>query len=186
MVEEIKDEFESRFVEKMRKIKMGDPAKEDTDIGPQARFDLRDALHEQVVKSIEKGAACLLGGEIPHLPGAYYPPTVLTNVKSGMPAYHEELFGPVAAIIPVLDEEEAITIANDTEFGLGAAVFTEDRARGEQIATTRLNAGTVAVNNLVKSDPRMPFGGVKESGHGRELSHYGIKEFVNIKSIIIE
>lgn len=115
--------------------------------------------------------------------GAFYPPTVLTNVRKGMPAYEEEMFGPVAAVIPVKDEAEAIRIANDSVFGLGAAVFTRDMARGERIAAEELEAGCCFVNALVKSDPRLPFGGVKESGYGRELSHYGIKEFVNIKTV---
>jgi succinate-semialdehyde dehydrogenase/glutarate-semialdehyde dehydrogenase len=178
--------FESRFVEQMRAKKMGDPLEEDTDLGPQARPDLRDDLHRQVEASIEKGARCLLGGEIPDLPGAFYPPTVLTAVGKGMPAYEEELFGPVAAIIPVEDEEQGIRVANDSPFGLGAAVFTRDLARGEEIAATRLEAGCCFVNAFVRSDPRLPFGGVKESGYGRELGHYGIKEFVNIKSVYVK
>ena len=118
--------------------------------------------------------------------GAFYPPTVLTNVRKGMPAYDEELFGPVAAIIPVKDEEEAIRVANDSRFGLGAAVFTRDVAKGERIASNELEAGCCFVNTFVKSDPRLPFGGVKESGYGRELSHYGIKEFVNIKTVFVK
>jgi succinate-semialdehyde dehydrogenase/glutarate-semialdehyde dehydrogenase len=186
VVEKVREQFQNLFVKKMSEAKMGDPSKEDTDVGPQARYDLRDALHKQVQASIEKGAVCLLGGKIPDLPGAYYPPTVLTNVKRGMPAYDEELFGPVASIIPVKHEEEAIEVANDTGFGLGAAVFTADREMGEEIAANKLQAGSCFVNGLVKSDPRMPFGGVKESGYGRELSHYGIREFVNIKSVVIE
>jgi len=129
---------------------------------------------------------CLLGGEIPKQKGAYYPPTVLANVKKGMPAYDEELFGPVAAIIRVKSEEEAIRTANDSVFGLGAAVFTKDIARGEKIAAERLEAGACFVNSFVKSDPRLPFGGIKESGYGRELSHYGIKEFVNIKTVYVK
>jgi succinate-semialdehyde dehydrogenase/glutarate-semialdehyde dehydrogenase len=185
VVESIRKQFEELFVKKMSEAKMGDPSKEDTTIGPQARFDLRDGLHKQVQKSIEKGASCLLGGNIPDMPGAYYPPTVLTNVKKGMPAYEEELFGPVAAIIPVKNEEEAISVANDSEFGLGAAVFTQNKERGEEIAANKLDAGSCFVNELVKSDPRMPFGGIKESGYGRELSQYGIREFVNIKSVVI-
>lgn len=186
VVDAIKNEFEELFVKKMKTIKMGDPSKEDTDIGPQARFDLRDSLHQQVEESIKKGATCLLGGTIPDLPGAYYPPTVLTDVKPGMPAYSEELFGPVASIIPVKDEAEAIRVANDSEFGLGAAVFTQNREKGELIAATQLEAGSCFVNGLVKSDPRLPFGGIKQSGYGRELSHYGIREFVNIKSVVID
>jgi succinate-semialdehyde dehydrogenase/glutarate-semialdehyde dehydrogenase len=139
-----------------------------------------------VQQSIEQGATCLLGGHIPAGQGAFYPPTVLTNVRPGMPAYEEELFGPVAAIIPVKDEAEAIRVANDSVFGLGAAVFTSDVAKGERIATEELEAGCCFVNAFVKSDPRLPFGGIKESGYGRELSHYGIKEFVNIKTVYVK
>jgi len=154
-------------------------------IGPMARHDLRDELHQQVVKSIELGARCLLGGSVPDGPGAFYPPTALSDVKKGMPAYEEELFGPVAAIISAINEEDAIRIANDSHFGLGAAVFTRDQAKGERLAAEELEAGCCFVNAFVKSDPRLPFGGVKESGYGRELSHYGIKEFVNIKTVYI-
>jgi succinate-semialdehyde dehydrogenase/glutarate-semialdehyde dehydrogenase len=179
------EEFERLFVEQMRAAKMGDPMDEATEVGPQARHDLRDELHRQVVASIAKGARCLLGGKIPPGPGAFYPPTVLSGVKKGMVAYHEELFGPVASIIPVKNEKEAIKAANDSVFGLGAAVFTQDRARGERIATKELHAGCCVVNDFVKSDPRLPFGGIKESGYGRELSHYGIKEFVNIKTVCV-
>jgi len=186
VVEPLAERFEKLYVEQMKAKKMGDPMQEDSDIGPQARKDLRDDLHRQVTESIKKGAKCLLGGEIPKQKGAYYPPTVLTNVKKGMPAYDEELFGPVAAIIRVKDEEEAIRTANDSVFGLGAAVFTKDIARGEKIAAERLEAGACFVNSFVKSDPRLPFGGIKESGYGRELSHYGIKEFVNIKTVYIQ
>ena len=131
------------------------------------------------------GARCLLGGKIPSGPGAYYPPTVLTDVGSGMPAYEEELFGPVAAVIPVKDDEAAIAAANDSVFGLGASVLTSDPARGERIAVERIESGSVFVNEVVRSDPRLPFGGVKESGYGRELSSYGIREFVNIKTVYV-
>jgi succinate-semialdehyde dehydrogenase / glutarate-semialdehyde dehydrogenase len=185
VVEAVRETFETLFVNKMRSAKMGDPNRPDTEIGPQARFDLRDALHEQVRMSIAKGATCLLGGEIPTLPGAYYPPTVLSDVKAGMPAYDEELFGPVAAIIPVKDKHEAIAVANDSPYGLGAAIFTQNLEAGEEIARDKIQAGMCFVNGLVKSDPRLPFGGIKESGHGRELSIYGIKEFVNVKSIVV-
>ncbi|MGH9322986.1 MAG: NAD-dependent succinate-semialdehyde dehydrogenase [Vicinamibacteria bacterium] len=178
--------FEKRFVELMREKKMGDPMEEDTVVGPQAREDLRDGLHQQVRKSIDGGARLLLGGEIPKSPGAFYPPTVLTNVRKGTPAYDEELFGPVAAIIPVKDEEDAIEVANDSVFGLGAAVFTRDLERGEEIAAKRLHAGCCFVNSLVKSDPRLPFGGIKESGYGRELGEFGIREFVNIKTVYVK
>ncbi|MEJ2555325.1 MAG: NAD-dependent succinate-semialdehyde dehydrogenase [Anaerolineae bacterium] len=186
VVEAQREQFEKRFVERMRAVKMSDPMDEATEIGPQARHDLRDTLHSQVQKSIEQGARCLLGGEVPKGPGAFYPPTVLTDVRKGMPAYDEELFGPVAAIIPVKDEEEAIRVANDSSFGLGAAIFTQDIAKGERIAAYELQAGNCFVNAFVKSDPRLPFGGVKESGYGRELSHYGIKEFVNIKTVFVK
>jgi succinate-semialdehyde dehydrogenase/glutarate-semialdehyde dehydrogenase len=186
VVEPIRKKFESLLVEHMRAKKVGDPMLEDTDVGPLARHDLRDDLHAQVQKSIKKGAACLLGGKIPRDKGAFYPPTVLANVKQGMPAYDEELFGPVAAVIGARDEADAIRIANDTPFGLGAAVFTRDLARGERIAATQLEAGSCFVNAFVKSDPRLPFGGIKESGFGRELSHYGIREFVNIKTVYVK
>jgi succinate-semialdehyde dehydrogenase/glutarate-semialdehyde dehydrogenase len=184
--EKIRGEFEKLFVERMKARKMGNPLHADSDVGPQARSDLRDELHAQVVESIEKGARCLLGGEVPDMPGAFYPPTVLTDVAKGMPAYDDELFGPVAAIIPVRDEEEAIRVANDSVFGLGAAVFTGDAARGEEIAARQLEAGCCFVNAFVRSDPRLPFGGVKESGYGRELGQYGIKEFVNIKTVYVK
>jgi succinate-semialdehyde dehydrogenase/glutarate-semialdehyde dehydrogenase len=186
VVESRLEEFTERFVEEMKTKTMGDPTDESFDLGPQARIDLRDELHDQIQRSVDKGAKCLLGGEIPDKKGAWYPPTVLTDVKPGMAAYEEELFGPVAAIIRAKDEDDAIHIANDSVFGLGAAVFTENMEKGEHIAAKRLNAGNCFVNSLVKSDPRLPFGGIKESGYGRELSHFGIKEFVNIKTVYVE
>jgi len=183
VVAKVREEFEERFVAAMAAGKMGDPMEMDTVVGPQARNDLRDELHDQVVRSIEAGARCVLGGEVPEGPGAYYPPTVLTDVGPGMPAYSEELFGPVASVIPVEDEEEALRVANDSCFGLGAAVFTRDVERGTRIAREELDAGACFVNAFVRSDPRLPFGGVKESGYGRELSPFGILEFVNIKTV---
>jgi len=186
VVESRREQFESLFVEKMRAARMGNPMNEENTVGPQARRDLRDELHEQVGMSIAKGARCLLGGSIPEGPGAYYPPNVLADVGKGMPAYDEELFGPVAAVIPVKDERAAIKAANDSVFGLGAADFTRDVAKGERIAATELEAGCCFVNDFVKSDPRLPFGGIKESGYGRELAHYGIKEFVNIKTVYVK
>jgi succinate-semialdehyde dehydrogenase / glutarate-semialdehyde dehydrogenase len=185
VVEAVHREFERRFVAHMGAARMGDPLREDTEIGPLARRDLRDALHRQVEASIAQGARLLLGGTIPEGPGAYYPPTVLGDVRPGMPAYGEELFGPVAAIIPVKDEDAAITTANDSPFGLGACVLTRDVARGERIAAELIESGCGFVNEAVRSDPRLPFGGVKESGYGRELSGYGIKEFVNIKAVYV-
>jgi succinate-semialdehyde dehydrogenase/glutarate-semialdehyde dehydrogenase len=138
-----------------------------------------------VTTSVERGATLLLGGETPEGPGAFYPPTILANVEKGMPAYDEEVFGPVAAVIAARDEEDAIRIANDTPYGLGAAVFTRDVARGEKIAAERLEAGSCFVNAFVKSDPRLPFGGVKASGYGRELSELGIREFAYAKTVYI-
>lgn len=185
VVEPLLERFEQSFVERMRAANVGDPLDASTEIGPQARVDLRDELHEQVKQSIAKGARCLLGGKLPDGPGAFYPPTVLADVKRGMPAYDEELFGPVAAIVSARNEDHAIEIANDSSFGLGAAVFTRDLAKGERIAAKQLDAGACFVNSFVKSDPRLPFGGIKESGYGRELSHYGIREFVNIKTVYV-
>jgi succinate-semialdehyde dehydrogenase/glutarate-semialdehyde dehydrogenase len=184
VVDTVHDRFVELFVKRMAAAKMGDPLSEDTEIGPLARHDLRDALHQQVENSVAKGARCLLGGAIPKGAGAYYPPTVLTNVIKGMPAFDEELFGPVASVIRVDNEDAAITTANDSVFGLGGGVITRDIARGERIAA-EIESGNVFVNDNVRSDPRLPFGGVKESGYGRELSHYGIKEFVNIKTIVV-
>ena len=186
IVEEIYKMFEVLFVQKMKSRKMGDPFDEANHIGPQARRDLRDELHEQVVLSMEKGAKLLLGGEVPKMKGAYYPQTVLANVTPGMPAYDDEIFGPVASLIKVKNEVEAIKVANATSFGLGAAVFTKDNDRGERIAEKELIAGACLVNDSVRSDPRLPFGGVKESGYGRELSVFGIREFVNIKTVCIK
>ncbi len=179
-------EFKNGFVEYMKTMKMGDPLDPSTNVGPQAREDLRDELHNQVQKSIEMGAELLLGGVIPEGSGAFYPPTVLANVKKGMPAYDEELFGPVASIIEAKDDDEAIAIANDSVFGLGASIFTKNVVKGEKIATEKIEAGSCFVNTYVRSDPRLPFGGIKQSGYGRELADYGIKEFVNIKTVYIK
>ncbi|MBX6362202.1 MAG: aldehyde dehydrogenase family protein, partial [Acidobacterium ailaaui] len=185
VVQEVLDDFTERFTQLMQQKTMGDPLAEHTDIGPLARVDLRNQLHRQVQRSIQAGARCLLGGKIPKQKGAFYPPTVLTRVKKGMPAYEEELFGPVAAIIPARDEADAIRLANESQFGLGAAVFTRNLQKGEQIAAHQLEAGNCFVNAGVKSDPRLPFGGIKASGYGRELGLFGIHEFVNIKTVYI-
>jgi succinate-semialdehyde dehydrogenase/glutarate-semialdehyde dehydrogenase len=185
IVDKVYDEYEKLFVQKMKQVRMGDSFNEENLLGPQASIQLRDELHQQVTKSIELGADLLLGAKIPETKGAFYPATVLANVKKGMPAFDEELFGPVAALIKVKDENEAIEAANDSVFGLGAAVFTKDIERGEKIAKGKLNAGACFVNAFVRSDPRLPFGGIKDSGYGRELSAFGIREFVNIKTVYI-
>lgn len=186
IVESVFEKFEKLFVEKMKSKKMGNPFDESNDIGPQASTSLRDELHDQVLRSIRAGAKLLLGGEIPHGNNGFYPPTVLTNVTPDMPAFNEELFGPVAALIKAKDKNEALRLANQTIFGLGAAVFTKDLKRGERIAREELQAGNCFVNQFVRSDPRLPFGGIKESGYGRELSPFGIKEFVNIKTVYVK
>ncbi|MGD8748181.1 MAG: NAD-dependent succinate-semialdehyde dehydrogenase [Balneolaceae bacterium] len=183
VVEDTYEEFLEAVTEKMGQKKIGNPFDNDTDIGPMAREDLRDQLHEQVHLSVQRGANCIIGGKIPEIDGAFYPPTVLTNITKVMPAYDEELFGPVATVIKVKDEQEAIRVANDTDYGLGAAIFSGDIEHAEKIAANDLQAGCCFINEFVKSDPRLPFGGIKNSGYGRELSHIGIKEFVNIKTV---
>jgi succinate-semialdehyde dehydrogenase/glutarate-semialdehyde dehydrogenase len=165
---------------------MGDPRDEATKLGPLQSVKARDEIHDQMRKSIAKGARLLLGGDVPDRPGAWYPATVLTDVRPGMPAYDEEVFGPVAAIIEAADEAEAIHIANASLFGLGSGVLTENLERGERIASEELEAGMSFVNANVRSDPRIPFGGVKESGYGRECSYFGIREFTNIKTVLVE
>ena len=183
-VEAVADRFLDRFADELRTRRVGDPMSRDTQVGPQARADLRDDLHRQVEESVKRGAKVLLGGQVPPGPGAYYPATLLAGVDKGMPAFDEETFGPVAAVIRAKDESDALRLANDSAFGLGASLWTGDRSRGEQLAA-QIEAGAVFVNGIVKSDPRLPFGGVKRSGFGRELSEYGIREFVNIKSVWI-
>lgn len=185
VVESLSEVFASKLVAAMQQWVMGNPRDEATQMGPLARTDLRDMLHQQVISSIEKGARCLCGGEVPNGPGAFYPATVLTNVKPGMPAYDEELFGPVASIISVADQAEAIRVANDTAYGLGGAVFTKNISRGHEIATQHIHAGLVGVNGSIRSDARLPFGGIKASGYGREMGDAGIKEFVNTKVVCI-
>ncbi|WP_372912811.1 NAD-dependent succinate-semialdehyde dehydrogenase [Salinigranum sp.] len=179
------DEFLDRFVSEVESLTVGDPTDEETEVGPQARQSLMEDLHEQVEASVEAGATVLTGGEPLDREGAFYPPTVLTDVPADCPADDEELFGPVAAVFRVDSEAAAVEKANDTRFGLGASIWTEDRERGERVAA-RIDAGCTYVNQLTKSDPRVPFGGVKDSGYGRELSEPGIKEFVNRKTVWIE
>lgn len=175
--------FTEKFLARLSARRMGDPTADGIDFGPLARADLRDELHAQVQKSIKRGARLLLGGKLSKGRGFYYPATVLADVRPGMPAYDEELFGPVAALIAAKDEADAIRIANDTPYGLGAALFTRNRRHGAALARERLDAGMVFVNDFVRSDLTLPFGGIKQSGMGRELSAFGLREFVNIKTL---
>lgn len=183
--ETVADAFTEAVVRRMASVRVGEPMAAATDVGPLARQDLRDLLAGQVARSVQAGARALLGGEAPDVPGWYYAPTVLADVGPGMPAYDEEMFGPVASVVRAGSEEEALRVANDTPYGLGAAVFTRDLDRGEQIARTGIEAGMCFVNDFVKSDPRLPFGGVKASGIGRELSEFGVYEFVNVKTVVV-
>ena len=186
VVRSILEPFENAMVETMRGYEMADPARENTRLGPMQSVKARDEIHRQVTQSVERGARLLLGGKVPDRAGAWYPATVLSNVRPGQPAHDEEVFGPVAAIIAAEDEADAIRIANASEFGLGSGVLTADLDRGRRIASQELEAGLSFVNENVRSDPRAPFGGVKHSGYGRECSGYGIKEFVNIKTVHVK
>jgi len=170
----------------MRGYAMGDPSKEGTRLGPMQSVKARDEIHKQVEQSVAKGAKLLLGGEVPDRAGAWYPATVLGNVRPGQPAHDEEVFGPVAAIIAAENEADAIRIANASEFGLGSGVLTGDIDRGRRIAAEELEAGMSFVNENVRSDSRTPFGGVKHSGFGRECGIFGIREFVNIKTVHVK
>ena len=185
VVDDVYDEFEQKFVNKMRQLKIGDPMKEEIELGPLAREDLLRELDWQVKESVKSGAEILTGGVRLEGEGAFYPATVLSNVRKGMVAYKEELFGPVAIMIRVKDDVEAIKVANDSEFGLGASLWTENTEKAKLLAN-EIETGSVFINSMVKSDPRLPFGGTKMSGFGRELSHYGIKEFVNIKTVWVK
>jgi succinate-semialdehyde dehydrogenase/glutarate-semialdehyde dehydrogenase len=181
----LKPAFEAALARIMATFVMGDPKDPATKLGPLESLGARDGVHDQVTRSLASGARLLTGGEIPGQPGAWYPATVLTDVGPGMAAYEEEVFGPVAAVIEAKDEADAIRIANASPFGLGSGVLTTDLARGERIASDELEAGMSFVNQNVRSDSRLPFGGVKHSGYGREVSAFGIREFVNIKSVLV-
>jgi succinate-semialdehyde dehydrogenase / glutarate-semialdehyde dehydrogenase len=185
VVEKVRDHFEKAFVEAMNAFQMGDPRDDKTKFGPMYSVGGRDELHELVGRSLAAGARVLTGGQKPARPGAWYPPTVLTDVRPGVPAFQEEIFGPVASVIVAKDEADAIAMANDSEFGLGSAVITRDLERGRRIAAHELQSGMSFVNDNVRSDARMPFGGLKHSGYGREVSRYGLLEFVNIKSVLV-
>jgi succinate-semialdehyde dehydrogenase/glutarate-semialdehyde dehydrogenase len=185
VVEPAVDRFLERFKSELAARRMGDPTSRDTEVGPQARVDLRDQLHAQVTESIKRGARRMLGAEVPAGKGAFYPPTLLAGIEDGMAVYREETFGPVAAVIAAEDLDDAVRIANDSDFGLGAAIFTSDTALGEAVARDRLQAGATFVNSLVASDPRLPFGGIKMSGYGRELSDLGMLEFLNAKTVVV-
>lgn len=183
VLESVRPAFEEYLAEAFAAVRSGDPLDEATTLGPLARSDLRAELHSQVTRSIGAGATCLAGGRLPSGPGWYYPPTLLTDVVPGMPVFDEETFGPVAAIVSAHTESEAIELANRSSYGLGAAIFSSDTDRAMEIATHRLEAGCCFVNGAVRSDPRLPFGGIKDSGWGRELGAFGMLEFVNVKTI---
>jgi len=185
VVESVAEEFIRRHGERMAALVMGDPLDEKTQLAPMSRPEFVEDIHAQVEKSVAMGATLITGGKLTDSEGYFYPATVLSDVKKGMPVYDEETFGPVSAIITVKDEEEAIRIANDTDFGLGAAVWTQDKERGERVAR-QVDCGMVFVNTLVSSNPKLPFGGSKRSGYGRECSEYGLKEFTNIKTICVQ
>ena len=186
VVEPCLAEFTDKVANKIKDMNMGDPLDLTMDIGPMVNVSARDELHQQVIVSLDQGAVLVTGGIIPEPPGSFYPPTLIVNVTPGMPAFDDELFGPVAVVIAAKDDQQALELANQTKFGLGAAVFTADLEKGKKIATEVLEAGSCFVNDFVKSDPRLPFGGIKESGYGRELSEFGIHEFVNIKTVVVQ
>jgi succinate-semialdehyde dehydrogenase / glutarate-semialdehyde dehydrogenase len=185
VVEKIYDEFEEKFVAAMKSVKIGDPMEQETELGPIAREDLLKELEEQVKQSVSKGAVILCGGKRINRAGYFYEPTILANLGKGMPAYDDEIFGPIASLIKAKDEADAVAIANNSLFGLGASFWTSNTERAKETAR-KIESGSVFINGMVKSDPRLPFGGIKNSGYGRELSHYGIKEFVNIKTVWIK
>ncbi|WP_179319977.1 NAD-dependent succinate-semialdehyde dehydrogenase [Winogradskyella helgolandensis] len=185
VVEAVYDQFKEAFVNAMKDLKMGNPMNKDTKLGPIAREDLRETLHEQVEKSIDNGAKLLCGGTVPEGEGFFYPATVLENVNPGQPAYDDELFGPVAALIKAKDENDAMRIANDSRFGLGGGIFSKNVEHAIELAEKHFDTGMVFINKFGTAYPNMPFGGVKDSGFGREHGGFGMKEFVNAKSIMI-
>ncbi len=184
VVDKVYDAFKEAFVKGMKEIKMGDPTKEDSDLGPMAREDLRDKLHDQVQKSVEKGANVILGGKKPEGEGYFYPATILENLEPGQPAYDDELFGPVASLIRAKDNEDAMRIANSSRFGLGGGIFSKNEDKAFELAKTHFDTGMVFINSFGLAQPNMPFGGVKASGYGREHGGFGIREFVNVKAVM--
>ncbi|MCB7479855.1 NAD-dependent succinate-semialdehyde dehydrogenase [Christiangramia sediminis] len=185
VVDKVYDKFKKAFVEQMSNVKAGDPTKEDSDIGPMARKDLREELHEQVEESVKKGAKILCGGKMPEGDGFYYPATILDELKPGMPAYDDELFGPVASLIKAKDAEDAMDIANSSRFGLGGGIFSKDEEKAKELAKYHFDTGMVFINSFGLAKPNMPFGGVKDSGYGREHGTFGLHEFVNVKAIML-
>ena len=185
VTDKVYDAFVSAFVEQMKSIKMGDPMDEDTQLGPLSSEEQFETVKEQVEKSVEKGAKVLCGGTVPDRTGAYYPATVLADVKPGMPAYDDEIFGPVAAVIRAKDDEDAMRIANDSRYGLGGGIFCEDEEHAIKLARDHFDTGMVRINSYGAADPNMPFGGVKDSGYGREHGGFGMKEFTNAKAIFL-
>ncbi|BBI66753.1 hypothetical protein PKHYL_09440 [Psychrobacter sp. KH172YL61] len=183
VVDSVYDEFRKRIVEKFEGTKSGDPMDDSSDIGPLARADLRDQLHEQVEQSVAKGATIAVGGKVPEGKGSFYPATILENVEKGQPAYDDELFGPVASLIRAKDDDDAMRIANDSRYGLGGAIFSKDEEKAIRLASEQFDTGMVYINGYGLANPALPFGGVKNSGYGREHGGFGIKEFVNIKAV---
>lgn len=184
VVESVYDEFKKAFVKGMKGVATGDPTKRETALGPMAREDLREKLHKQVEQSVENGAEILTGGKLPKEKGFFYPATVLAKVKPGQPAYDEELFGPVASLIKAKDNEDAMRIANDSRFGLGGGIFSTNEKKAIKLAQQHFDTGMVFINSFGLAQPNMPFGGVKDSGYGREHGGFGIKEFVNVKAVM--
>ena len=185
VVDSLYNDFKEALSQQFKAIKMGDPMDEDTELGPMAREDLRDKIHQQVQDSVNAGAKVIVGGEIPQQTGYYYPPTVLENLKPGMPAYDDELFGPVASLIKAKDNDDAMRIANDSRYGLGGGIFSKDEKKAIELAKKYFDTGMININGYGLAQPNLPFGGVKDSGYGREHGGFGIREFVNVKSIMI-
>lgn len=185
VVDAVYDQFRDGYVEAMKVIELGDPMKDGTALGPMSREQLRDDLHDQVTESVKDGATVLVGGEKPDRAGAWYPATVIDNVKPGQPAYDDELFGPVAALIRAKDDQDAMRIANDSRYGLGGGIFSRDEKRAIELARTEFDTGMVNINGFSLAQPNLPFGGVKDSGYGREHGEAGFKEFVNVKTLMI-